>query len=544
MTFILAHRKNLLIFFLNIIFLFAGCRKMFHEEEISIGKITSYDQLISAVGGVYADLASPLYRDYSYSFYSPNLKGDDINIGVANYDYYIIKNPRERNCYDASNTYSNVGGFWREGYSTIVSANNIITQIKSASAKEISTREILGEMYLISAYGHFRLTRSFGQVPIIDNIDVNYNVPKPTYTDIYKFIEHDLRMAMELLPVNTSSARIPYETPNRGSAKAILAEVYLSWAGYPANDASKYASAAKEAGETIDSADYFGFKLLDDFTYLWDKKHLYNSESVFALYCSNSKLQYYSYYNWKVFYYGRKNSRLYPQYYPIARRTVLDLSFFPVEINFYNNYPAGYRKEITFYTTVYYDFSEYDSTGRNILHADTGYTHIDQVNKCSRIGYRKFYYEPYEMVIDDGNPYALTYFGQPRVYLFRFTQTVLTYAEAMARSGQLNTRAYECVNQIRRRAHHLNINMSSPFDLPAGLSPEVFADSVVWERAWELCGEPEGRWFDLVRLEKVEYLSKLRNPYEDGPPNGVYNKSVYFFPIPPLDTLLNPNLGK
>ena len=45
----------------------------------------------------------------------------------------------------------------------------------------------------------------------------------------------------------------------------MLAEVYLCWAGYPVKDISKYTLAAMEAGEVIDSADYFGFGLLDDF---------------------------------------------------------------------------------------------------------------------------------------------------------------------------------------------------------------------------------------------------------------------------------------
>ena len=67
---------------------------------------------------------------------------------------------------------------------------------------------------------------------------------------------------------------------------------------------------------------------------------------------------------------------------------------------------------------------------------------------------------------------------------------------------------------------------------------------MVWERAWELAGEPEGRWFDLVRLEKVEDLSKLRNSAEGGPPYPPITKDSYFFPIPQEDINLNPNLGK
>jgi starch-binding outer membrane protein, SusD/RagB family len=524
-------------YFILILFLLPCCRKLMHDEEISFDKITSYDQLCSAAIGVYASLTEPLYsRDF---FYAPNLKGDDINVGNAVYNYstsYIGTKPERPTCYKIENYSGYPYNLWESLYSTIASANNIISQYNLSLTKDQPTRKVLGEMYLIRAYCHFRLTRVYGQVPIIDNSDVDYNVPKPSFTEIYRFIENDLKTAMQLLPENNSAARIPFVTTHRGSAKAILAEVYLSWAGYPANDASKYNLAAKEAGETIDSASYFGLGLVSDFTFLWDKQHLYNSESVFSLYCDNH-LDQNNYWdrNFNSFYKCSNGT-----YIHLSRETALQINFFPVEINFYNSYPACYRKEITFCTTVYYDTSYYDKY--DLIRQDTGHVHIDKVSQCNRMAYRKFYYERYE--IYDSVYHQKIFFGTPRVYIFRYTQTVLTYAEAMARSGQLNAKAYECVNQIRRRAHHADINSPSAFDLPAGLSTGAFADSVVRERAWELCAEPEGRWFDLVRLEMVENLSKMRHSNEDGPPNGNYSKSAYFFPTPPFDIILNPNLGK
>jgi hypothetical protein len=136
-------------------------------------------------------------------------------------------------------------------------------------------------------------------------------------------------------------------------------------------------------------------------------------------------------------------------------------------------------------------------------------------------------------------------FGSQRLDLFRFAHTLLTYAEASARSGNLNEKAYKCVNMIRRRANQLDIHTPSEFDLQPGMSAEAFADSVVWERAWELAGEPEGRWFDLVRLEMVEDLPQLRG-IDDGdfPADMIATKDDYYFPIPEGDILLNPALGE
>jgi len=154
-------------------------------------------------------------------------------------------------------------------------------------------------------------------------------------------------------------------------------------------------------------------------------------------------------------------------------------------------------------------------------------------------------YRIIEKLTPEGFPYIIYdyyYFGNTRIYLFRYASTLLTYAEASARSGNINAKAYECINQIRRRANKVNLYSPSVYDLQQGLSQDIFADSVVWERAWELCGEPEGRWFDLIRLEQVENLPNLRVADEYGPPDYPCNKEDYFFPIPIYDHNLNPNL--
>jgi hypothetical protein len=125
--------------------------------------------------------------------------------------------------------------------------------------------------------------------------------------------------------------------------------------------------------------------------------------------------------------------------------------------------------------------------------------------------------------------------GQP-IYIYRYAHTLLTYAEAKTRSGQLDASAYESVNMIRRRANKVDINSPSKYDLQPGLSAQQFADSVVWERAWEFCAEPEGRWYDLLRCEMIEQLPKLRGDYHE------MTKSDYFDAIPNSEKILDPNL--
>ncbi len=528
--------KRITIIFL-LLLLAVGCEKILHTEDTSIGEIEDYDGLLSAAGGVYGKLTKTVRE---ITFYKVNLKGDDLNFYDPNYEEYYTNEPH---CAEDRVISMETAYTWRRLYQVIASANNILCQFEPDSTNGGPINEVLGEIYLIRAYCYFRLTRTYGRIPLVVNTDISYTLPKPSFGEIYEFIEGDLKTAGNLLPENNNSARIPYVTPHRGVAKAILAELYLNWAGYPVKDISKYTLAAREAGGVIDNAEFYGFGLMDDFADLWDRAHLYNTESVLTIFgadpASSTILD-----EVNIAYTGLA----YSDQSFCNRSTIMEtpdlpcvwLWFYAAEINFFNNYPRGYRKEVTFLTNIYVP-DEYPYYPQ----IDTGYFHINTVSTCSRIAYRKFFYDPFvaDTMQFDRSKYFSLYFGDQKVYLFRFTHTMLTYAEAMARSGQLNGQAYECVNRIRRRARQLDLYSPSAYDLPQGLSPEAFADSVVWERAWELCGEPEGRWFDLVRLEKVEDLPQLRHPEEGGPPYTAITKSYYFFSIPAGDQNLNPNLG-
>jgi starch-binding outer membrane protein, SusD/RagB family len=528
-----------------LLFLSIGsCEKFFKPEEFYLSNIDSKEELDNAVAGIIdiiklQDWYSNTYIDFF---------GDDLYMHLANnndppspdqqtncyYSYYGVNEcvkGRENGLlvYD-----------WNALYSAIASINNVLSQFELKAVKGPGTKEMLGECLFYRAWCNYRLTRIYGRIPIIDNPDVDYTLPRPSYSKIYEFIESDLLKAIESLPANNITSRIPYESPNRGIAKALLGEVYLSWAGFPAKDETKYILSAKITEELMDSASYYGYELLSDFEDLWNKKSFYNNEAIL---CNYSKRPY------NLF--GNSNDYIYTGHsVPISssnqwiqigidEKTKLWLRINPIpEIEFYNNYPKGYRKDITFFTRIYVYPLSYKPK------LDTGYFYIDKTSCNSRAAYRKFYIDTllspprYER---DYIYYDLL--GCPRVYLLRYAQTLLTFAEASARSGNLNEKSYECINKIRRRANKLPLDSPSPYDLTPGLSPEAFADSVAQERAWELAGEPGHRWFDMVRLGIVEKVYESRDP-DDGGPFKYTENDKYFFPIPEHDINLNPNLGE
>ncbi len=517
-----------------ILFLLFNCKKIFKEDIQNSFSLKTTDDYNVAMTGLYNRLfngvmASPLFYIYSI--------GNEDDLGVFNGSInFEPDSPCIACIYNLNNyiyVYSGCGISVYEPenhdftepykylFQAIACANNILSKAGDIGKLPEVYKNYIGEVYFIRAYCYFRLVRNYGQIPIVDNPDVNYTLKKPSFSEIYNFIISDLQKAYNLLPNSNSEARIKYVTPHRGSAKALLAEVYLTMGGYPVYDAKKYNDAAKIAGEVIDSAAYFGFGLMPDLADLWNGNNVMNSETVFSFYflptsknvgggAYNSDENFFTnQYGWNQW---------------IGYRVPAD---------FYNSFPKSYRKEATFQT-------------RGFKHwpFDMTIAHLDSITYCRMMFYKKFYTQFYMnddelRLLSSG---TLPSYNGHIVYLLRYVQTLLTFAEAKARSGVVDKTAYDAVNQVRRRANKADLFSPSPYDLTPGLTPQQFADSVVQERAWELCAEPEGRWYDIVRLNLVKSLPKIKQKQGIIVYPIIIDTTTYFIPIPKLDKTVNPNL--
>lgn len=177
---------------------------------------------------------------------------------------------------------------------------------------------------------------------------------------------------------------------------------------------------------------------------------------------------------------------------------------FFVELTFFNKFPAGVRKDVTFHTT---------------LTLPDGTTEPWQNDAVKHPYYAKFR-------LPDN---ALVWQTSGTTPLMRYAQVLLIYAEAQARSeGSVNSQAYDCINAIRARAGLSNLS---------GLSSADFISAVVSERGWEFAGE-YCRWFDIVRLQMLPQVNAARDPAEIP----IIGPIKYTLPIPTSDAQLNPNL--
>ncbi len=521
-------KKNILIIS---VLLFFGCETILHENEDQYNTLDSDQEKIDLVNGIY----STFKQIYNDNYFFLLLNADDIN----NYEKYSFNG-----CSFSSNRiikHEDIkDNLYQKLYIIVLSCNKLISQLT-----EPKDKELLGEILFLRAYANYMLTRFFGNPPLVTDTDVNYKLERPTILQFYEHIESDLLTALELLPPTYSASRIQYETPHQGTAKALLAEVYLSIAGYPLNKTEYYEKAAMIAREIIENSSYYNFGLLDDFADLWDKRNLHNCESIFSLYID----PYIDNFNKNILADASVpwDDQIYHADYiegSYSKNKNYPNSKYAPELKFFKNFPHNYRKYTSLicghyeaYTLEYFDSS---STLVEYVMLDPEFNPCAYAYECAYLKWvdrPAFDYEDKE--------YHLGYGSEIPVYLYRYTHTLLTYAEAKARSGEIDALAYDCVNWIRRRANNLPLNQESKFDLSNNLSPEIFIDSVIWERAWELCQEPNGRYFDLQRLELLNNMEDYRFAHETDNrfPDKFLTADKCFFTIPQNDQWLNPNFS-
>ena len=399
--------------------------------------------------------------------------------------------------------------WWSSFYATIKSCNALITNYAKADATETEKNNAAGQAYFLRAISYFFLTRVWGAIPLITDNTVSYTISNSQPDEVYKMIVTDLQNAETMLPDSWNGPQKQNGVnvaPTKGSAKALLANVYLTMAGWPLKQTEKYALAAEKAKEVIDNKAKYNIDLLPNFADLWKKENKYNEEAVFACY-----------YNIAV-----PNA-------PWSQLSIMGpMSSQPGdeggwddyygEINFYNKFPAGPRKDATYQSVYMVNGSPTDWTHTVLKH-------------------------PYFRKLRDDESYnpvthvSSNYLTSRTIYVIRYAETLLTYAEAKAMSGGPDQSAYNAINAVRERA-------GLP-DLTPGLSAEAFKDSVVVERGWEFAGmEPAARWFDLLRTETVGKANSDRNAAEEPLKNlpDDSQHSFYWAPIPINDGTLNPNL--
>lgn len=389
-------------------------------------------QLNEALAGVYNSLTTTAtYGLYISSYY----------VGSTDAEYYRNTGTHPAR-YNIVTSESRINSTWNDLYSGINLANHLLANINKPSMDARKRAAIKGEALFLRAFMYYHLVTLWGDVPMMlepttDSRKTNH--PKVAAKDIYNKIIADMTEANMLVYPYTK-----YNSPSRVSKSAvqgILARVCLSMAGEPVKDVSKYADAKNWADSVIQGNIH---KLNTDYIQIFknqitDKYDNQFKESI-----------------WEIDFYGN-NSDVYRiggrwSTYGSVRNTNPALGI---------GYSYGYLGATPYLYKAYeagdlrrdWAIAPYNYQGNNtavkVYKPVTNYDRM--MGKWRR---------DYETIIPKNNEYNATNFP-----VLRYADILLMYAEAESMIGgapQAPTpKAYDALNQVRRRAFGLPINTPS-----------------------------------------------------------------------------------
>jgi hypothetical protein len=489
----------------------AGCQKLSEDPKGTLTPVTYFKtqaDLDAALAGVYEQYS----YDGSYGFTSRMTSyfgSDDLTTDPG-------LNKADMRDFDRLNGGSGNGSLtaeWQGPWQAIYQANNVLANYNKVNTTDELKRQAAGQAYFLRAWGYYNLVRTFGPVPVIlTPIGADERPPRDSVVKVYTAIVNDLKSAKAWLP--TSFAGQPGKA-NQFAARALLADVYLTMAGWPLNQSTFYNVAASEADTVIKQGPY-------NLSTSYDKVFTTNNtpESIFALQFNVS---------------GGLPQRSYGCSCVPLEESGIDGSGgwddYYSEINFFLNAPKCTRTNATFYTTI------------KLLQPNKTFKLVPWNSTETHAGHP--YYKKFRAGLNgdgvketDTSIITMNPSTNKALDIIRLPMILLDYAEASAMANNApNAAGYTAVNQVRLRA-------GLPSQTP-GLSATAFRDSVVFERAYEFAGEFGIRWFDIVRLQLLPKVIAARSATENQIPGPTINDPTqlaqkYLAPIPFNEMLRNP----
>ena len=217
------------IFFslLLISLLFASCNKFLDTTPNGIqGAATYYStiyELNAALNGTY----NTIDGIWNGKMTGYDQAADELLLNITN------PSTTGPNVYNYTPSDGNIKSLWGSLYFGINCANNILANLNNFPVND-TTKNIRGQALFLRAFYYSILVEDFGNVPIRNTPTISVltqNFPACTPDSVYRFIVNDMMAADSLVKPITYYADNQHVT--KSAVEAILARVYLTWAGYP-----------------------------------------------------------------------------------------------------------------------------------------------------------------------------------------------------------------------------------------------------------------------------------------------------------------------
>lgn len=472
--------KRLLLIIMALAML-SSCKKILDKQPTDFIQPSNYynseGDLNLALAGVY-DLLGNEYLYASSLWYQLGICTDE---AFYQYSSNAYSAPMFYQ-YDYTNPY--IIGLWQQCYVGIERANLLITNINRPVMDEKKRQAILGEALFLRAYYHFLLVSNYGDVPLKLTPTVNVNsvaVPRTPAKTVYNQILKDMQDAEGKVYTATEIGNASHVS--KTAVEAVLARVCLYMAGYPLQDASKYADVISWANKVITSGEHALRTTFTPGTATSAYSQIFINESQ-DIYDVKECM-------WEADFNTNKNNTAYFENGKLGTMNLacnnLDTGFaggnIRTTIRLYNRYAAGdLRRD---WVIAPFSFNSTATTATRSYYSAT--------NIIGReMGKWRRYTEPL-------SPAKQQYYNGTNFPIIRYADVLLMLAEAENEVNGPTAIAYDALNQVRRRGYGLSITAASAVaDAPAGMSKTQFKNFIVDERTRELCFEGL-RKADLIR---------------------------------------------
>lgn len=400
---------------------------------------------------------------------------------------------------------------WDPFYQAIFRANVAISELEERTFEgdeETTRMYLIAEAKWLRAWSYFNLTQLFGNVPLpliaAESVETA-KLPASSREAVYTQIIADLQAAESNLPTIRT---IPGELgrPNVGTAKFLLAKVYLTMAGAQVNDASKMAMAHSKIKEVIDNAASYGYELLPNYA-----DAIYNDNNTERV--------------WAI-----------QQTQAVEGQGTAGTFVWAGIGSMNGGVPRGQAHGG--WTQEFYDLYEDTDTRRDVT---MQYTYVN-----ANTG-EQSWFSGQQTVDFDPDPAEQTWGisnnkyidtdqgccdGDPDIVYYRFSDALLMYAEAENSINGPTATAYQYLNMVRERSD------ATPLTVGSHTQAE-FAEVMFEERLLEFTFECQ-ELYDIRRLGKVQEVIEMAPlPVKNGTS---YQPHFEVWPIPNHELNANDQL--
>lgn len=422
--------------------------------------------------------------------------------------------------YTSVNISDKMENVWASCYAAISRTNYILKYIGGISDLSDKDKQALtAQTLFFRGLNYFYLVRFFGGVPLtlepyesLENLYIPRSSAKEVYAQIIADLKEALKGGLNDKPFTKNGFRISQST-----AEMLLADVYLSMSGYPLQD-NHYKDVAEltrriihsgkhsllQNGNTPEESVYNKLRTIDDsdeyiYSYEYNGDQFNNGARIRISLPSSAS-------SWGVFKIGSTANAYGPTSY------LLDC--------FDKNNDLRVQEKQYIHTKFVYEKGDKTIT-------------------------KEFNPAPYFFFEEEAA--LVTGIGKKDIPIYRYSETLLMAAEAIAMSEGVTDEAVEYVTEVRERAYTKNSH-AEIFNSLKNLSKEDFIHEVWNERLREFLFEFK-IWSDIQRTRKypvgvngtgkVNYVNVIgaENPW------GVkFEEKNLLFPLPYYEMQRNPAL--